>query len=234
MYTLLTVLIRQLSAFLYILPLLLFFPKILNAAIEDPVRWYVGGKLGYAGVVAQNIQTQLPSGSNSKPYSRFMSTFAVGVVGGLQVRIAPHTHFRAELEYMHRLEVKTRQSYPEDVATNFKLLSHSILTNAYIDYAVIKFVSLYISAGIGISILESDISRNITNASYHSKRVIPNFAWQAGFGTRVEINEYIMADFNLRYIDTGSVPFIGKVGQAPMRAKSTGAFEVLFSVAYLF
>jgi opacity protein-like surface antigen len=69
-------------------------------------------------------------------------------------------------------------------------------------------VTLYVGAGIGISIYEVETTDNVSSGSDDSIA----FAWQAGAGLSYSISEYISLDLGYRYVDLGTSEFDLSVG----------------------
>ena len=206
---------------------------------EDKVRFYIGAKLGYHGLLPSNLRDRSLDRSSQpvliKPDPGVISIFTLGGSGGIHIQIAPRFRSRTELEYLYHFEGDSKKI--NDGTHQFSkvsIASHTLLTNTYIDYDIVKFVALYLGVGIGMSILEADITKDRFNGTYKFSKVIPNFAWQVGIGTRIELTEYIFLDANFRYLNLGPMKAFGDVTQARMSIGSTNAIELLFSASYVF
>lgn len=227
--------------YLYILTfsLILFTPFTAYADPEDPVRFYLGMKLGYHGLIPSNIRdlsTTIGGGTSvMKQDSPVLSVFTVGIAGGIHIQLKPRLRSRTEIEYLYHFDAKTasfNDGYGE--RSKMKIASHTILANTYLDYNVMKFVALYVGVGVGLSLLEVDITKERTTAVYTANKTIPDFAWQFGVGTRIELTEYIFLDANFRYLNIGAVKAFGNPSQVRMKTNSNSAIEILFSAAYTF
>lgn len=229
-------------------------PSQSNNSDIGGLRWFLGGKLGYSGININSISNKTV-GKPSNAYSTFLSTFGFGPFGGLQYMVLPSFGIRAELEYLYRLEVKTRKhngyryltGQPNNFThqdasakTELSLETHTILANMYLDYYITPRISLYVGAGIGASIIESSIDA----PSYSQYDDIPepdgeknsiNFAWQAGLGSRFFITDHVTIDINARYVGlTLSKTTLGSPQLLRMKYGMVGSAEVLAGVSYVF
>ena len=178
----------------------------------------------------------------------------IGVFAGLQYEILPSLGLRAELEYLYRLEVNSRKTNgyrhyiyssgwtPQDATakTTLSLEAHTVLANLYVDYYVTPKISIYAGAGIGISIIET----NIDAPSYsfiddgpepEAEKNVISFAWKAGLGSRFFITNHVALDINASYVSL-ALPntTLGSGQLLRMKYGYVGAVEVLAAVSYVF
>lgn len=206
---------------------------------EDTVRLYLGAKLGYHGLIPSSIH-DLSSTISGRPSTidinaGVISMFTLGGAIGMHIQITPRLRSRTEFEYMYHFEGKTKRV--NDGTQQFSrltLASHTMLVNTYIDYDIVKFIALYVGVGVGASILEVDISKERSSGKYKDAKIIPNFAWQIGFGTRIELTEYIFLDANFRYLNLGPINPFGNPTTVRMGNTDNNAIELLFSAVYTF
>ncbi|MGL4722200.1 MAG: outer membrane protein [Desulfovibrionaceae bacterium] len=229
-----------------------------NTTSDTALRYYVGGKLGYTGLMIDDLKN-VTTGKGNKKYSDYRSSMPLGVMAGLQYTFTPLLAMRAELEYLYRLETTSRnrmdftQYVSSSLATpptlqnvsdnvDFSLSTQTILANIYLDFLVSERVALYAGVGVGISILDAEI--DVTDRVFEfyddfypdnsSEKTNVNFAFQVGLGTRIAITKNVFADINARYINMGSLPALGDANLLRVEAKTIHAAEVLVGVSYMF
>lgn len=219
--------------------LILSIPHHAYADPEDNVRFYIGAKLGYHGLIPHRIKDlSLNTLGQTTPITSdvgVLSVFTIGGAGGIHIQILPRLRSRTELEYLYHFEGKAKRiNDGTGQLSQLNIASHTLLVNTYIDYDIIKFVALYLGVGIGTSILEADVTKEKSTGQYKSSKVIANFAWQIGIGSRIELTEYIFLDVNFRYLNLGAIKAFGNETGARVSVAGNNAIELLFSASYVF
>ena len=223
---------------------------------ENTLRWYLGGKLGYSAIFVKDLTVTAPFAQGGKDTT--LSSFAIGLNGGLRYTIVPKFHLRAELEYLYRTEAKGRyknarynfwEFTPPSTFNlkertgnvSFEQSTHTILANLYFDYDITSIVSLYAGFGLGVSIIDAEFDApegffdadNLPEPS--ASKTQANFAWQVGIGTRIAATKNVFVDINARYLGiTGGLDKFGSPQLLQMKTKYNGAFELLVGVGYMF
>lgn len=89
-----------------------------------------------------------------------------------------------------------------------ELRTQSLMLNGYYDFKNTTKFTPYLSAGLGVSRIENDISTNpeIFNSSEHiSTDTNNNFAWTAGAGVAYQVTKNVALDLAYRYVDAGEI-----------------------------
>ena len=129
---------------------------------------------------------------------------------------------RAELEYTYKdkatfapnissaifngVEVQFPEGFPSFLVN--ELRTQSLMLNGYYDFKNTTKFTPYLSAGLGVSRIENDISTNpeIFNSSEHiSTDTNNNFAWTAGAGVAYQVTKDVALDLAYRYVDAGEI-----------------------------
>lgn len=223
---------------------------------DNALRWYLGGKLGYAAVFVDNLRITAPYAQGGKDLT--LSSFAIGLNGGLRYTLLPKLHLRAELEYLYRTEASGRYknaSYkyyafqpPSNITlqdrkgnVSFDQSTHTILANLYVDYDITPIVAVYAGVGLGVAIIDAEFDApdglfdldNLPEPS--ASKTQANFAWQIGLGTRIAATKNVFVDINARYLGiAGGLDKFGSPSLLQMKTKYDGAFELLVGVGYMF
>lgn len=152
---------------------------------------YLGLKVGVTHYLSPDISTN----SGSTKFKK-NDTTALGGVIGTSYQAIPFLGLRTDFEYMYRFSSNT--SIDSKVVRG-DLVAHTALANLYIDVYPLPFMSIYVGAGIGLSVLE--ISLQSANTSLST--VFPYFAAQAGGGLQFILFEHLVFDLNVRYLYLG-------------------------------
>lgn len=97
-----------------------------------------------------------------------------------------------------------------------ELRTQSLMLNGYYDFKNTTKFTPYLSAGLGVSRIENDISTNpeMFNSSEHistdtsehiSTDTNNNFAWTAGAGVAYQVTKDVALDLAYRYVDAGEI-----------------------------
>lgn len=117
-----------------------------------------------------------------------------------------YNYFRTELEYVWRH--KSSKTYNDDgfdVKHNFR--TYSYMLNGYFDFAPYRWLTPYVSAGIGLTSMkykdsyDLPTSTHTTNGNYKPTR----FTWSVGGGLSVKVTNRFNVDAGYRYYDMGSI-----------------------------
>lgn len=164
---------------------------------------YLTPKVGYTYVELDDIHAV-----NSNAYSHgHDNTAAVGLSVGYDFWKEFQLPVRAELEYMFR--DKAVADFGSHRVSSY---AHTAMANVAYDFRQVPYVTPYLTAGLGVSWLESghdDVSYNI------------------GCGMFYDLTENVALDLSLKYIDYGQVRKNGY----KMDQKGTNA---MFGVRYTF
>lgn len=183
---------------------------IAPSSMKAKMFHYVGLKTGYSH--------EMLSKSVFMDKSSVLSLDASSAIGvplganlGFGRYFSPRFGMRIEAEYLYRFLGKFKEgvlkgnTQPAD-PINLKLQAdfQTLLGNVYLDYHISPWVSLYLSAGIGVAsfnttteLQKKSESQKITSPS---KRTL---SYQAGFGVGYSLVEGLELDLNIRYINFG-------------------------------
>ena len=213
--------------FCFRLFVLTFILTILSSSAYANVKalsFYVGAKLGYSHYLPSSFRSNQP-GTQDLPIDGSDSAL-LGVTGGIAYKFIPQLGIRTELEYAYRTP-STKVTVGNGSSTDkFQVQTHTILTNVYLDYYVLPALNLYISTGIGVSMMDGKIvSPGEPDISAGRTR----FAAQGGIGAAYTFSNNLVLDINIRYAHFGQY----RVRADSDRATMSGV-ETIVGLAYKF
>lgn len=239
----------------------IFFSSVLAASLllapsslGAEVFGYAGIKAGYLHQSASRLDLVSQS-SNLADNGIFFDAFSssslpLGANVGLGYYFTSNFGFRVEAEYLYRIglsktlsamelkDVTSGVHRPVDSNAKASISAQTFLGNFYLDYYVTPSVNLYLSAGLGMGILNTELNvtekpgeGNTTKASKNS------LAWQIGLGTGYALTQNLGLDFNVRYIGLGKLRAGTNLVPTAQNAKgeaSISAVEALIGLNFRF
>lgn len=195
---------------------LLLAPSSVGAQIFG----YTGIKAGYSHLSVDRLELKSTSGSNPSDQGIYSKSFASSSIPfggnvGLGYYFTPSLGFRAEAEYLYRIGLEKSVTFSNikdgnngpSLSSFHKIAvdAQTLLGNFYLDYYVTSSVNLYVSAGVGMSFLNTKVSvrEKTSNSSIRISKT--SFAWQVGLGTGYALTQSLGLDFNVRYVGLGKL-----------------------------
>lgn len=190
-----------------------------NASGADrKIFGYVGLKGGYSQqIIGQGVSIAGTSGAGAPPASGAVSVpdyttpaMPIGAVAGVGYYLAPKLGVRLEGEYLYRLSLSSANLKVNQGAgapatldkMNIFTNASSALANVYVDYYMLPRVNVYLGAGIGAGILNTNLK--LVNAQGGTNKIQENkvsFAWQFGGGVGLSLTQHIKLDLGVRFIN---------------------------------
>lgn len=193
---------------------------------ESMPGFYIRGDAGVAKQI-NKIRGSGPFIDNTK----FKSAPVLGIGAGYRFT----ERFRAELNFANR-HLKYKGSDTDSIVTQ-KTKSYSVLLNGYYDFKNNSIFTPYVTAGFGIS---RNVAKNalvdLTPVDAIYKGISTNnFAWNAGLGTKLKLNNKFDLDLGYKYVSMGKIKIgLGNGGELPGQPKKYKFHEVTLGVAYNF
>jgi opacity protein-like surface antigen len=138
-------------------------------------------------------------------YKGLNKKFANGGVYGVGIGLKAAENFRTDLTFNVRPN-RSLKVTNNNVATNLKFKSMSVMLNGYYDFANSSDITPYLNAGIGYS--RNNLSGNQSNIRYiKSKKNMVTY--QVGAGVSMKVAENVNFNVGYRFVDSGKVKIIG-------------------------
>ncbi len=161
----------------------------------------------YGGVkFIDSYQTQWGGGRLDGTESQ--NTVGLGFFLGYDFFANSDTPVRAEIEYSFRSQFKNEGNYHvggSTVTNKMESNMHTLLASAYYDFYNESIFTPYIGAGLGMAFIDGHTELNVGGTHYSEQMDDTVFAWHAGAGVGIALNERITADLGYRYLGTSTV-----------------------------
>ncbi|MDL2286485.1 outer membrane beta-barrel protein [Desulfococcaceae bacterium OttesenSCG-928-F15] len=182
---------------------------------------YIAPRFVYGIVDMGQMQVVAPSGKfkmNDDTDSAYGGSFAVGYNFNPKFKVP----MRAELEYSAfskaegKRTLRNADNAPTDTAwskTKQDVGIQTLMVNFYYDEKTSTPLTPYLTAGVGIAILDSKATEDqfepAFNIGHYARIHSPeetdvNFAWQVGLGLAYDFTPNFSMDIGYRYMDLGS------------------------------
>lgn len=183
------------------LSLLAFAGMNSSAALADDGNYYVAGRVVFAEHKAREMAASARPGIGAFVPGQEQNKFTTGsLAAGYQYS----NGWRVEGEYtLPKNDTFTSGSTTFATSSNVHYVeAQRLMANAYRDFAINDVVSLYASAGLGITRLKSDGWQGNVTRQYNVGRQ-DNLSWSLGAGVAYSPIEALTLDLGYRYVDMG-------------------------------
>lgn len=188
--------------------------------------FYVRGDVG-----ASKQENKIKGSSVFNSGSRFKNSPVYAVGAGYKF----DDNFRADLNLQHRdLHYKQSQA---GIVTAQKTKNNSLFLNGYYDFKNESMFTPYVTAGVGLSrnVAKDAVANDSGTLTIYKGKTTNNFAWNGGFGSKMNLNKSFDLDLGYKYVNLGEIKMgLGDAGELPGKSAKFRAHEVTLGLIYSF